>query len=115
MSDKEYEYTTETEEMVEELKEIAEEEFYFKEITTEYDALIAKLETNKKDDLNKFKSEIKELITSEIVSRYYYQKGRIIATLQFDKNVEEAIKLLKDKKRYDNILAGNTSSKYNEQ
>ena len=38
--------------MVEELKEIAEEEFYFKEITTEYDALIAKLESNKKDDSN---------------------------------------------------------------
>ncbi len=106
LSDKEYEYTTETEEMVEELKEIAEEEFYFKEITTEYDALIAKLESNKKDDLNKFKSEIKELITSEIVSRYYYQKGRILATLQFDKEVKEAIKVLEDKKRYDNILAG---------
>ena len=86
--------------------EIAEEEFYFKEITTEYDALIAKLEANKKDDLNKFKSEIKELITSEIVSRYYYQKGRILATLQFDKEVKEAIKVLEDKKRYDNILAG---------
>ena len=111
LSDKEYEYTTETEEMVEELKEIAEEEFYFKEITTEYDALIAKLESNKKDDLNKFKSEIKELITSEIVSRYYYQKGRILATLQFDKEVKEAIKVLEDKRRYDNILAGNTSSK----
>ncbi len=106
LSDKEYEYTTETEDVVEKLKKIAEEEFYFKEIATEYNALIAKLEVNKKDDLNKFKSEIKELITSEIVSRYYYQKGRIIATLQFDKDVEEAIKVLKDKKRYDNILAG---------
>ena len=106
LSDKEYEYTTETEDVVEKLKKIAEEEFYFKEIATEYNALIAKLEVNKKDDLNKFKSEIKELITSEIVSRYYYQKGRIIATLQFDKDVKEAIKVLKDKKRYDNILAG---------
>jgi len=106
LSDKEYEYTTGTEEMVEELKEIAEEEFYFKEINTEYDALIAKLEANKKDDLNKFKSEIKELITSEIVSRYYYQKGRIIAILQFDKEVKEAVQVLEDKKRYDNILAG---------
>ena len=75
LSDKECEYTTETEEAVEELKEIAEEEFYFKEIASEYGVLIAKLESNKKDDLNKFKSEIKELITSEIVSRYYYQKG----------------------------------------
>ena len=64
------------------------------------------LESNKEDDLNKFSSEIIELLTGEIVSRYYYQKGRIIANLQFDKDVKEAIGVLQDKKRYDNILAG---------
>ncbi len=106
LSDKEYEYSTETEDVVGELKEIAEEEFYFESISKEYDALIAKLEVNKKDDLNKFSSEIKELITSEIVSRYYYQKGRIIANLQFDEDVEEAIRVLNNKAEYNSILAG---------
>ena len=105
--DKEYEYTTETEDAIEELKEIAEDELYFKNISDEYNTLVAKLETNKKDDLNKFKDEIKELLTSEIVSRYYYQKGRIVANLQFDNEVKEAIKVLRNSNLYNSILAGN--------
>ena len=105
--DKEYEYTTETEDAIEELKEIAEDELYFKNISDEYNILVAKLETNKKDDLNKFKDEIKELLTSEIVSRYYYQKGRIIANLQFDNEVKEAIRVLNNSSQYNSILAGN--------
>ena len=108
LTNKEYQYTTKTEEVIADLKEKAEDEFYLDDIATEYDALVKKLETNKKDDINKFKGEIKEIITSEIVSRYFYQKGRIIATLQFDKSVNEAISLLNDRVRYDNILTGNT-------
>ena len=107
LSDKEYEYTTETEDAVEELKEIAEDELYFENISNEYNTLVAKLETDKKDDLNKFKDEIKELLTSEIASRYYYQKGRIIANLQFDNEVKEAIKVLNNISLYNSILAGN--------
>ena len=105
--DKEYEYTTETEDAIEELKEIAENELYFENISEEYNTLVAKLETDKKDDLNKFKDEIKELLTSEIASRYYYQKGRIIANLQFDNEVKEAIKVLNNISLYNSILAGN--------
>jgi len=105
--DKEYEYTTGTEDAIEELKEIAENELYFENISEEYNTLVAKLEMNKKDDLNKFKDEIQELLTSEIASRYYYQKGRIIANLQFDNEVKEAIKVLNNISLYNSILAGN--------
>ena len=106
LSDKEYEYHTETEDVVEELKEIAEDELYYESISAEYDALVTKLTANKKDDLNKFKSEIIELLTGEIASRYYYQKGRIIANLQFDEDVQEAIKILSNQEQYNSILAG---------
>ena len=57
--------------------------------------------------MNKFKTEIKAIITSEIASRYYYQKGRIIANLQFDKDVKEAIDVLSNNSKYNSILAGN--------
>ena len=106
LSDKEYEYSTETEDVIKELKEIAEEELYYESISPEYDALITKLTANKKDDLNKFKSEIIELLTGEIASRYYYQKGRIIANLQFDEDVQEAIKILSNQEQYNSILSG---------
>ena len=39
---------------------------------------------NKSDDLVKSKEDIKEILTGEIMSRYYYQKGRIKASLNFD-------------------------------
>jgi len=36
--------------------------------------------------------------------RYYYQKGRIKAGLNFDTEVEKAIEILKDKEQYNDIL-----------
>ena len=104
LSDKEYEYTTQTEEKIKELKRVAEEELYYTEISDEYDELIMKLEENKKDDLNKFKDDIKAIITSEIVSRYYYQKGRIIVNLKNDNDIKAAIDILKNNNKYNSIL-----------
>tara|TARA_B100001142_G_scaffold325428_2_gene378970 strand:+ start:1389 stop:3068 length:1680 start_codon:yes stop_codon:yes gene_type:complete len=106
LSDKEYEYTTQTEEKIRELKRVAEEELYYTEISDEYNELIMKLEEKKKDDLNKFKDEIKAIIASEIASRYYYQKGRIIANLKYDDDIKAAINILKNNNKYNSILNG---------
>ena len=106
LSDKEYEYNTETEDLAQKLKEIAQEELYYESISEEYNALMTKLAVNKNDDLNKFKSEIIELLTGEIASRYYYQKGRIIVNLKFDEDVKEAIQILLNQQEYNKILAG---------
>ena len=43
---------------------------------------------NKNNDLQKSKEDIKEILTGEIMSRYFYQKGRIKAGLNFDIEVE---------------------------
>jgi carboxyl-terminal processing protease len=59
---------------------------------------------NKNDDLQKNKDDIKEILTGEIMSRYYYQKGRIKAGLNFDIEVEKAIEILQDQEKYNRIL-----------
>ena len=59
---------------------------------------------NKSDDLNKSKDDIKEILTSEILSRYYYQVGRIKGGLIFDLEVKKAISLLQNKENYYEIL-----------
>ena len=82
----------------------AEAEEYFSALSNEYDILAAKMEENKNDDLQKSKDEIKEILTSEISSRYYYQKGRIKAGLNFDTEVKKAIEILNDSKQYNDIL-----------
>lgn len=101
---KEYDYTTKAEKQLEELKKIAEEEKTFDIAKAEYETLKTKLTHNKKEDLIKYKAEIKELLEEEIASRYYYQKGRLQASLNGDKEVAEALTALNDNKKYNSIL-----------
>ncbi|QMU30645.1 S41 family peptidase [Adhaeribacter radiodurans] len=106
LSDKDYNYTTKSEKNLEELKSIAEKEKYFEDIKLEYNALKNKLVQNKKDDLSRCQDEIKEILESEIVSRYYFQKGRLETSFKTDVDVKEAIKVLTDKNKYVAILKG---------
>lgn len=105
LSDKDYLYKTETEKELEKLKKQAEAEGYFSALSEEYEMLNIKMKQNKSDDLEKNKNDIKEILTTEILSRYYYQKGRIKGGLNFDVEVEKAVSLLNDLKKYNNILA----------
>ncbi len=60
--------------------------------------------TNKKDDLVRFKPEIKQFIEEELASRFEFQKGRIETALKYDREVLEAKKLLVDKQKITSIL-----------
>ncbi len=102
---KSYEYKTESEKLLDQFKEIAEKEKYFSELSGEFDALYSKKKATKSNDLQKFKPEIMEFITEEIVSRYYFQKGRIEASFVTDAELKEAISILKDANRYKTILS----------
>tara|TARA_Y100000385_G_scaffold130524_1_gene135830 strand:+ start:1815 stop:3431 length:1617 start_codon:yes stop_codon:yes gene_type:complete len=62
------------------------------------------LKENNKKELLKHKEEIKEVLENEIVSRYYYQEGRVINSFKYDPAVKESIKILNDKARYNKIL-----------
>ena len=105
LKDKDYSYQTETEKVLEDLKKQAEEEKYFASFSVEYDSLFNKMINNKNDDLLNSKEDIKQNLTGEIMSRYFYQKGRILAGLSFDNEVEEAIQILKDTEKYQYILS----------
>ena len=107
LSDKEYEYTTSTEEALDIFKEITDEEGTSELIEEEFTLLLEKIKSNKKNDLQNSKKELKELLANEIVSRYYYQEGRIIERLQHDKDIEEALRLLDNLEEYQSILKFN--------
>lgn len=110
ISDKKYDYKTKSEEALEDLRKNSEKENYFNAIKSEYDALKKQMENDKKSDLAKFKSQICELIKQEIASRYYFQKGKIIASLDTDKDIAEAINTLADQNLYKSVLAGTYKS-----
>ena len=104
LKDKEYTYTTETEKMLEELKEVAEEERYFGDIAALYESMKKKIETEKSTELQKYKAEISDYLASEIISRYYYQKGKYVDMLRCDPEIAAAKNLLLDQPRYKSIL-----------
>jgi len=106
LEEKSYNYSTQSEEILKELKAVAKDEKYFGDAESEYDALLRKLTPNRKIDLVKFKSEIKLILENEVISRYYYQDGRIEHSLNTDPDVKEALLLLKDTKKYKQILDG---------
>jgi len=104
LSDKDYSYKTRTELQLAELKKDSEEEKYFDAIRTEYDALVNRIQLNKKDDLVKHKAAIKKYLEEEIVGRYYFQKGRIEYSLQSDADLQPALSLLNEPAKYKGIL-----------
>jgi len=105
LSDKDYEYETDTEKAYKKLKKVAKDENYFESMRNDFDLLVAKLDDAKNDDLEKNKDFIKEILANEIVSRYYYQKGRIQSSLNYDKDILEAITVLSDSTKYKQILS----------
>lgn len=104
IKDKDYSYTTTSEKAVDNLLKTAEKEQFSNETIEEIEKLKAKIEQDKAEDIYKFKDEIKTILLSEIVSRYYYQKGRIEALLKFDDEVKQAADLLNNPKEYKKIL-----------
>lgn len=97
-----FKYDSQTEDAFAELVKIAKNEKYFDVASDEFKALEARIKPDLNKDLGVFRSEISELLKEEIVSRYYYQKGSVRATLSSDKNIEKAIEVLNDQ----NVFAG---------
>ncbi len=106
LSDKKYNYSTKSERILEKLKETAEKEGYMPDLDSEIKTLETKIKSDKQKDIYKFKDEIAEILTEEISSRYYYQKGRIVTSLQYDTALKEAVSVLKNQQRYQSILTG---------
>ena len=101
---KDYSYNTRSEKNLEDLQKSAIEEKHFDDISKQFEELKVKMIENKKDDLFKFKMEIKQLLEEEIVSRYYYQSGRLESSIKYDKEIEQALKILSDPGKVKTIL-----------
>ena len=71
----------------------------------EFKSLEDKLQYDLRNDLDVFRSDLERVIAMEIIIRYYYQRGVIAYNMESDKFLDEAVRLLGDRKRYDSILA----------
>jgi carboxyl-terminal processing protease len=104
--DRNFDYKTQTEEAFKKLENTAKREKYFGLAEQEFLLLKEKISHNLSKDLQSFKGEIKELLSQEIVGRYYYQEGRIQSSLSADNQVAGAIEALGDLEEYISLLNG---------
>lgn len=104
LKDKDYNYTTTSEKILDDLIASAKKEKLGENTLKEIELIKTQIAEDKKEDLIKYKEDIKEILLSEIVVRYYNQKGRIEALLKHDNEVKQATELLYNKKEYEKIL-----------
>tara|TARA_B110000037_G_scaffold49884_2_gene61325 strand:- start:5035 stop:6723 length:1689 start_codon:yes stop_codon:yes gene_type:complete len=105
IADKKYDYQTETEKLLDKLKKKAVEDKLIDSLDGIFIELDDKLKRNKSEDVNTFKDEIIRVLENEIVSRYYYQDGRIKIDLKHNDEIKKAIEVLTDSVKYTSILA----------
>ncbi len=101
---KKFEHKSESESAMNDLKSEAEKEKYFDDFKNEFTALQNKLQRDKSQDIYLNKKEITELLENEIVSRYYFQKGRIEADFNNDPDILKATEILQNATEYNSIL-----------
>ena len=109
VKDKKFSYTTESEKAIEKLKKTAKDEGYLDKIKPQIELLEKNLAAEKANDLISNRKDIEELLRSEIVGRYYYQRGRIVASLNDDPDLKRAFEILLNtngKDEYHSILSG---------
>ncbi len=101
-----FKYDALSEKSLENLEKMAKFEGYFDDAKAEFEALKRKLKHNVAKELDHNKESIKALLTNDIVTAYYYQRGAIQNSLKSDKQADEAFKLLQNKDNYYKLLKG---------
>ena len=103
---KEFRYENNSQEGLKKLIEVIKKENFYEKTKDILDSLEAKLQHNTEEELEKYRSEVSQMLSAEIVKRYYFSKGEAQESLKTDKVLELSIEILNDPKRYNEILKG---------
>lgn len=104
LNEKKFTYTTQTETYYNQLIELAKLEGLDETAKEEFEALKAKLVPDVEKNIRDNRKEIEELLSLEIMRRYYYQKGPVRYMLKDDNELKVALELLKNEAHYNRIL-----------
>jgi carboxyl-terminal processing protease len=107
---KKFNYKTLTEQSFNDLVTNAKKEKYYDTHKDLFSALEKDITHDLDHDMIAFKSEITELLTDEIIGRYFYEDGAIKWTIKTDEQILKAIEVLNNKERYSSILNGKSGS-----
>jgi carboxyl-terminal processing protease len=88
-------YSTTTERYIKQLRDIAKQEKYDSAIEQQLKEMEQRLASEKEGDLTKHRDEICDMLKAEILTRYYYDEGRLQGALKTDPVVLRAVTELK--------------------
>ena len=88
-----------------ELVKTAKFEGYYEDAKPAFEELEKKLNHDVAFALDRHEQVIRQMVESDIIAAYYYQAGAIEASLNNDKQVKEAIRLLKNPEEYGKYIA----------
>ncbi|WP_443945358.1 S41 family peptidase [Pedobacter sp. AW1-32] len=111
LADKDLTYQSRTERLLSDLRAEAAKENKSDQVKTDLENLKYKLTSAKKNDLALHKDEIKRVLETQIVSRYFYEKGRIEQSFQYDKELAAAKTLFSNQPQMLAILKGDGNFK----
>ena len=104
LKEKKFTYESKSEKSLKSLIETAKKEHYYEGAEPEFKAMEKSLTLNLDRDLKDFGDDIRQLIKDEIASRYYYQKGAILSSLDDDKEIKTAKNLLNTPDQFKKLL-----------
>ena len=106
VEESDFTYKRRTEEMMKLLERTARFEGCYEGAKPEFEALAAKMKGGVAADLElpKNKEEIKSVLESDIVARYYFRRGVVQQQLKTDKDLKTALEILTDTERYESLL-----------
>lgn len=95
LKDRQLNYSTVTEHMIKQLRDVSKEEGYDSAISVQIKAMEETLEREKEGDLKRHREEVCDMLKGEILTRYYFDEGRIEGAIKNDKLVLAAIEEFK--------------------
>ncbi|MBP1663760.1 MAG: C-terminal processing peptidase-3, partial [Bacteroidetes bacterium] len=106
INEKKFTYTTQTGRYYNQLFEVAGYEGLDEEAKAEFEALKVKLVPDVRKNMEKNRKDIEDMLSTEILKRYYFQKGQIEYTLRDDHEIKLAADILGNQEVYTKILSG---------
>ncbi len=95
LDEKEFKYETETSKFFDDMLKMAKHEDIDSATIAQLEALRPVLIPDFRDAIARNKEEVKQMLGSDIVLRYYYQKGQAAFNLRYDKELKRALQELK--------------------
>lgn len=99
-----FKYDRESKKYLEQLEKLTKFEGYYEDAKPEFEALKKKLKHNIAKDLDFNSNILRQILSADLVRVYYYQRGGIENSLQWDKQWKKAKDILNNIKEYNNIL-----------